>query len=263
MLVALPEEARAILRGGAWDPDPRSADRPVYRSRDGDAVLAVIGMGRAAVETVGRRLLADLRPAAVLGAGFAGGLLPGLPPGRLVIARRVGPGGFAPTVRGGEAPRADPPGEWLRADPALLEAAERALAASGLPHAAGDTLTADGPITRAEDKQRMGLAIGGLAVDMESYWLASLCRETRTPFLSVRAIVDTADEALPPFAPDLASLGGVGRAARVLLHPWWLPRLARLAVETAAAGRSLAAFVAAFERIASRAADGAAQGRQP
>ena len=84
-MVALPEEARGILKSGHWRKVASSGSQPMYERRvgDGEAVLAVSGVGRVRAEAAVREVLDERRPDAVLSLGFAGGLAAGQRAGRL------------------------------------------------------------------------------------------------------------------------------------------------------------------------------------
>jgi hypothetical protein len=85
-----------------------------------------------------------------------------------------------------------------------------------------------------------------VAVDMESSAVAAVAAEARLPFLAVRAIVDTAREAVPQAALSAAAPGtGAVRIGQLLgalaRTPYELPAMIRLASGYAAARRALAA----------------------
>ena len=239
IIAALPQEVGGLLRLGRWERLPSPAPSRLYRGVvDGtDVLLSVSGMGRAAASAAAEDLLQRFHPAAVLALGFAGGLAPRLAPGALVVADEV-----VPANESGDGA--------LRPDDALLCLARDALATAQTPHACGSLLTAAEVIASPDDKAALGAATGALAVDMESAWIGGVCRRHDTPFLTVRAIVDTADETLPPFLGGLAA-GHIGlrRMTPLLVQPWLLPRLLRLARNAARARTSLTAFVSAFATV--------------
>ena len=237
IVAALPQEVGGLLRLGRWERVPSPAPSRLYRGMLGDidAVLAVSGMGRAASEAAAEDLLQRFHPGAVLAVGFAGGLAPHLAPGALVVADAI-------------VPANEPQDGALRPDAALLERARDALATVHTPHACGPLLTATKVVASPEGKAALGAATGALAVDMESAWVAGVCRRHDVPFLAVRAVVDGVGDALPAVLARTPA-EDVGRSHRVwplLARPWLLPRLLRLARAAARARASLTAFVDAF-----------------
>jgi adenosylhomocysteine nucleosidase len=173
-----------------------------------------------------------VRPAALIGAGVAGGLSPRLAAGSLVASRRI-------VGDSGEAPRPD---ETLLA---------RAMAAG----AAGATIvTVSRPVVAASAKaelaRRIGVNIRGddpAAVDMESAGWSRAAAARGIPFLTVRAISDRFDEDLPAYLVDcVGEDGGIRRAAvvrRALVHPSTIPALWRMRRRVGAAVAILAEFL--------------------
>ena len=242
-MVALPEEARGILKSGHWRKVASSGSQPMYERRvgDGEAILAVSGVGRVRAEAAVREVLDERRPDVVLSLGFAGGLAAGQRAGDMVVARTLMPAGRAP---GGEwKPRLD---EALHTDRALTDDALRVLATSGLRYQTGACVTTPEIVSRPDAKRRLGAGADALAVDMESYWIGMACRERKAPFLAARAIVDTADRPLPDFiaqsVPDAATGNRWRAAMSAMLHPKSLSDMIRLSGAASAARNSLAVF---------------------
>ena len=162
------------------------------------------------------RLLAAMpRPSAILSLGIAGGLDPALRPGTLVVARNV------------VAELAWPADEAWSA--AIAPGALRA-----------DIAGADRVIALPAEKAALRAATGAAAVDMESAAVARL----GVPFAVLRAIADTAGEALPPAAAeglDEAGNPAPWRVMRALLRrPQDLPGLIRMALRSRVALAALA-----------------------
>ena len=162
-------------------------------------------------------LAAMPRPAAILSLGIAGGLDPALRPGALVVARNV----IAEARWPADA-------AWSGA---LLEA-------TGALHA--DIAGADCVIATPAAKAALWAATGAAAVDMESAAIARL----GVPFAVLRAVADTAGEALPAAAAmglDAAGNPAPWRVIRALLRrPQDLPGLIRMALRSRAALSALA-----------------------
>ena len=62
----------------------------------------------------------------------------------------------------------------------------------------GRLLTVDRVVRLREEKQQLGRQHDALAVDMESFAVAEVCRQRAVDFLAVRSISDAVDEELPP-----------------------------------------------------------------
>ena len=249
LMVALPEEARGILKAGCWSEAASSGSHEIYERRagDGKAVLVVSGMGRVQAESATHAVLDERSPSAVLSLGFAGGLVAGQRAGDLVVARVLIPAGSA--SNGEPKPRIR---EALDADQTLIRKAISVLATLGPRHRTGACVTASQLVSRPDAKRRLGLDTDALAVEMESFWIALACRELNVPFLAVRAIVDTAEHPLPDFLAtselDVRLSNRWQRGLPFMLRPWSLPALIRLGGEASKARNSLAAFTSGFLR---------------
>ena len=249
LMVALPEEARGILKAGRWGKAASSDSHEIYECRagDGKAVLIVSGVGRVRAEAATRAVLQERSPSAVLSLGFAGGLVAGQRAGDLVVARVLIP---AEDVLDGDLkPRIS---EALDADRTLSDKALGVLATMGLCYRAGACVTASRLVSRPEMKRRLGSNTDALAVEMESFWVALACRERNVPFLAVRAVVDTVERPLPDFIaasePDAGSGNRWRRGLPFMLRPWSLPVLIRLGSAASKARNSLTAFTSGFLR---------------
>lgn len=130
------------------------------------AVWLLGAMGEAAAVPLRRKML-EAKPALVISAGFAGGLVPQLKAGSLVIGKNY-------------------------TDPRLLSQ----LALDGQWHL-GDLHTASAIVEKAEDKRLLGVETGCFIADLETAHLAKICAEFGVPMLSVRCISDTVDEDMP------------------------------------------------------------------
>ena len=219
----------------------------VRRSLDGslssaEIEIAISGVGKVAVErwtaALGRR---REPPGLLLSIGFAGAIRPELNTGDLVLSNVL---------------YASDDGESLRCDEGLLALAAAACEGEGLSYFVADTLTVGQPVRTASEKARLASTTSAWAVNMEDYWSATAARRASIPYISVRAIVDTWDQELPPFSPWLSGKGSVGQALAaglaVVARPRLFPRLVDLARQAQLAQRSLGSFARAFvPRVAS------------
>jgi len=187
--------------------------------------VTVTGMGPTAAAEGARRLIA-CGARALISWGMAGGLDPALRAGTLVLPREV------ISMQGERFLTAL---QWrtslARAVPAVHTVTDGALLSCGAP------------LGSPADKAAAFRTSGAVAVDMESEAVAEVAARERVPFLAVRAIVDTADEALPPALTAAALAAGTMRGQLVigaLLHaPGEVAALMRLAWAYRAARRSL------------------------
>ena len=145
--------------------------------RDRDVVLVISGAGRAAAAKATEAMIDAHRPGWVLSAGFAGGLSDTLKRHDILVADRL----------------ADTAGEQLSVD---LNVDPDALRRRPGVHV-GRLLTADRVIRHPDEKRSLGRQHEAMAVDMETFAVAEVCRRREVPFLAVRVINDTADDELP------------------------------------------------------------------
>lgn len=197
----------------------------------GASVRVARSGARPRLARAGAQSLVEDGASALVSFGIAGALVPGLAPGTLVVPETV-------VVTGG--------GSSLTTDTGWRDRIAMRL---GLP-AGGCLLGSDTAVTSAKAKADLAAATGACAVDMESHIVGAVARDLGVPFLVLRAVADPADRSIPP--PALAGLdeNGETRPLAVALHmmiqPWTLPALLRLASDSKA---GLAALAAAVSRL--------------
>jgi hopanoid-associated phosphorylase len=164
--------------------------------------------------------------AALVSFGTAGGLVPGLAPGTLVLGTRV--------VLADRS-SAEPDSGWREK--------LRCRLAGQLPVVSGVVAGVTEPVLTATAKAALAAQAGAIAVDMESSEVAVAATGGGIPFAVIRAIADPHRRAIPPWVPGLVTADGhtpAGRAlAGVVRHPQHLGRLIGLARDSRAAMRSL------------------------
>ncbi|MCE2469863.1 MAG: hypothetical protein J4F32_05030 [Dehalococcoidia bacterium] len=184
---------------------------------------AAVGVGHEAAPAFATLLDAE-RPSAVLSLGFAGGLRPGLSTGALALCDAALGEGAAPIA--------------LDPYPAV-----DALRAAGIAAASSVLLTVDEPLLTPEAKHAAHAASGAAVVDMEGYALACVARERGVPIVALRAVLDAAEHALPPFVADIVADGGRGELRHTLRNlradPPLILRLPMLAWRSRVAARAL------------------------
>ena len=94
-----------------------------------------------------------------------------------------------------------------------------------------------------EAKQSLFKKHAALACDMESYAIAEVANKVGIPFITIRAIIDTADMTLPKIATNSISDAGNLKPSKFIIelirHPNEWADLLRLAKNSRAAQRSL------------------------
>ena len=220
IVAALAAESRLL------GPVRRAGEEPAALA-DG-SLLIVSGMGPVAAGEGARRLVAA-GAQALVSWGMAGGLDPALAAGTLVL-----------------------PGEVVSPEGRLFLTARdwqeqlRAAVTTAQAVCSGRLLTRSAPITSTADKALAFRQTAAAAVDMESSAVAEVAAIHHLPFLAVRAIVDTAADALPRVAL-MAAAAGTGRVrlgqllGSLTRTPAELPDLIRLASRYRAASHALAA----------------------
>lgn len=153
----------------------------------------------------------------MLSFGVAGGLDPALAPGTVVVASSV----------------IAPDGSEIATSVPWREVLEAGLNAAGIAFVSGAVVGVEQAIDHPEPKRTIRAATGALCVDMESHVAMRAALQGGLPGLVVRAIADTANDALPDAA--LSAIGARGEVRiwtlieALLREPGDLPDLMRLA----------------------------------
>jgi adenosylhomocysteine nucleosidase len=190
-------------------------------------VVVECGAGSQAAARATVATILGHRPNWVISAGFAGGLDEAVHQGDIVMATEVVDlGGHVFTID--IKPAAD--GDQTR-------------------HMhVGRVLTMDRVIDTAEEKRALGMEHHALAVDMESFGVATICQREKTRFLSVRVITDAVDHTLPPDIDRLvkrtSTAGRLGAAAGAILRrPASIKDMWQLKEDAIVASERLASFL--------------------
>ena len=198
-----------------------------------DALVHITGVGKERA-LAGMKALMDrsVRSDAILSLGFAGGLREELSTGDLVLSRRL--------YAAGE-------DTFIESNSDLLGLAQDALSASGAPrHFVADTLTVPRLVFSAAEKGRLASANGAWVANMEDYWIGRAAIQRGIPFLSVRAVLDTVHQELPPFVAGLGDKGSLRQvlhvAANCIAGPWNMPKVMHLSRQVKVAQNSLTTF---------------------
>ncbi|MHB1033759.1 MAG: phosphorylase family protein [Pirellulales bacterium] len=232
--------ALSIESGGLVDrlESPVSIQGSGFLAREGklqgrQVVVVESGPGCPAAARATEALVAGHRPAWVVSAGFAGGLTADLRRGDILLADGV-------VHTAGQRLSID-----LKVDPASL-------AQSPGLHV-GRLLTTDRIIRHPEEKRSLGQAHEALAVDMETWAVAEICRREKVRFLAVRVINDAVDDELPRDVDRLLAQKTPARrlgaaAAVVLRRPSSLKDMYSLRENAILASERLAKFLESMMR---------------
>jgi adenosylhomocysteine nucleosidase len=173
IVAAFDREARMFTR--------RLGEAQLPENGSSDTLIALAGLGAARAHAAGERLL-DQGADALLSWGVAAALDRGLAPGNLLAPKTV----ISVDLR--EYPVS------LGWHQALCE------------HLAGKFVIHTDPLAESPEvlstpaqKRALLLHTGAIAADMESAALAALAREANVPFVTIRAVSDTAKVRVPPW----------------------------------------------------------------
>jgi nucleoside phosphorylase len=215
---ALPTESQEFLRSLS---NKSRGDRngiPTTRGKVDDRAIEVLhtGVGENVCRQRMAKFLHDQHFDYLISAGFAGALNDQLQPGDLLLAKNFS------TVR----PNKD-------------------FFLSSLPIHVADLLTVPGLIDSREERNRLALTSGAVAVDMETEFIARACAAHGLPVLSLRVISDTPRELFPAptdvlFDIERQQTQMLKLATYFFAHPHRVPRLVQFARRIARARKVLA-----------------------
>jgi len=193
VFAAMYGEVQACFGFGA-EPEPREvAGYPVFEA--GDIAVCQTGLGRRSRD-VAAAVLPHFKPQAVLSAGVAGGLHPDLRAGHLIVCSHV----HHAQMRGGAIEDAS-----VFSDEHLVSLALETARDAGLEATLGAAVTVDDVAWTPAEKADLRSWKGHDVVEMESYWIGEVARETDLPYLALRSVSDQAADALvetPALKPD-------------------------------------------------------------
>jgi adenosylhomocysteine nucleosidase len=158
-------------------------------------VIMLAGAGQINAARATEILIDGHKPGRVLSAGFAGALSPDLKRNDILIADRVLSvegtcWSGSSTAASTNCSTATPPSLDIDVPPGLS-------ASLGPGVHRGLLLTADAVVRLPGEKRSLFQHYEALAVDMETFAMAEVCRRRNVAFSSIRVINDTADERLP------------------------------------------------------------------
>jgi adenosylhomocysteine nucleosidase len=208
IMAALIQEARPFLRQIHARPR-RDLGLPAWDWEGGAGVVALSGMGPAAVLRAAETLISLCRPQLLVSMGFGGALAPGLAAGDVVLGETFWH--YNPDTRELKTGSQPPV-------PGSMTQLHQALKTAGFTTVSASLVTT----TCIIHKQKQGEPLTALphpVLDLETAVLAELAAAHNQPFLSLRAITDTAGEEIPEFlrnAEDPGLAPGVREALKWL-----------------------------------------------
>ncbi|MEJ2169778.1 MAG: hypothetical protein P8X90_30095 [Desulfobacterales bacterium] len=233
MVVAMASEVRLLFGREPWRPVKAHMIRRERLKDDTDLIVARAGVGIENSLAAARRLISE-GVTALISAGLAGGLSPGLKAGHLVIAAdilqisRINDGKIQ--------------GHW-QADANCVALARAAFTAEGVAATCGKIITTQPAVLTTAHKESLFRQTRALAVDMESAAVARAAHENNIPFFGLRVICDPAEESVPRVLYECLDPNGSVRLTAVLLNLARRPSLAldlsRLRRHFIAAGSAL------------------------
>ena len=203
------------------------------------ASLHVAGVGKDKVTASLNRIMAAA-PDGVIMVGFCGASDPALKTGDIHVAN------LFHATDGGSIPSC-----MIAANRGLTATLTDAAQANGCRVVTAPSATVPA-IAGITTKSAVSAALGVVSVNMEDYWAAGAARAAGVPFASVRAVLDTADQEIPPWVSLYAS--NARRAAWSLVaHPGRVPTLLRLWRQAGLARRQLTrCLLTAVKALAAR-----------
>ena len=222
IVAAMDREVRGIRQEGLGLPGGPTA-----------IMVKVSGTGKDnAVSGIKSLLESPTPPDIVLSVGYAAALKDDLKTGDLVISKQF-------HINEGT--------EVLESDSRLVDLTRGILDRSEeLRGFIGDSVTVPHVAASKLEKMELVNRTDALIANMEDYWIAAELARRGMPFLSVRAVLDTVDQEIPPFVTRLGDAGIFRQMALVLANtisrPARISQLMHLARQSAEAQQTLVAF---------------------
>lgn len=155
------------------------------------------------------------RPDGVLMLGVAGAVNPGMQSGDLILADKY-------ALDSGAGDGAD-----ISPDAAMLELAEATATQLRMPVSRASSLTVDHLVVENAERQELREKYDVASVNMEDHAVASAAVQAGVPFLSVRVVLDTAEQSIPGYLPGLSRKPNAV-LTEIVLKPWRIPTLWKL-----------------------------------
>ena len=234
VVAAMPQEIAPLLRHITGYRKEQAAGRNLYRFELAGVPVALIesGMGPKHAAAATAALIERATPSVLLNFGFAGGVLPGLGVGDLVLAKRV------LFLEGGRLR------ELAQPDPRLYRQVAAALTAAPSTLQSGTFVTAAVITNKTELARILNPDMVHPVLEMETAALLQVAADAGIPVVALRGVSDEAEEelgfSLEEFCDGELRIS-IPRVLRTIAaKPWIIPQLIRLSSNTKRAGKSLA-----------------------
>ena len=155
------------------------------------------------------------RPDGMLMLGVAGAVSPGMQSGDLILADK-----YALDSGAGDATDISP-------DTGMLDLAEATATELRMPVSRASSLTVDHLVVEGAERRELREKYDVGSVNMEDHAVASAATQAGVPFLSVRVVLDTAEQSIPGFLPGLSRKPNAV-LTEIVLKPWRIPTLWKL-----------------------------------
>jgi adenosylhomocysteine nucleosidase len=237
VFAALHWECRPVLRQMRQVVRERADRFTVWRGVTSrcEVVLVKTGMGIQQAEAAVRSVADDGQFALFVSTGCAGALAAGLAPGDVAVAT---------AVVGGHS------GEYFETHAEHRGSVQRAAERAALKVTSGRVLCSPQALLTAAHKRAAAVAHDAIAVEMESVPIAAAAAQLHVPFVSVRAILDTADTELRNtgrfIEPQSGAVKPLALAGYLATHPGAVADLLAMQRMMRAAQSSLERFFAAW-----------------
>ncbi|CAH2031121.1 5'-methylthioadenosine nucleosidase [Trichlorobacter ammonificans] len=189
------------------------------------------GMGAEAASRAAALLIKARRPRLLLSAGFCGAIRTGSIVGDTIICDRL-------LTLNAEGLSAPPPPEGSPSAAHLTST----LRSHGITALAGSFITTDRIVSKPELAQKLPHDLPTPVLEMESAAVAAAAAAAHLPFLGFRTVSDDAAEELLFSLDELTTANRISIPKVLMLcltHPRTIPQLARLAANSAVAGKNL------------------------
>ncbi len=244
IIVALPEERIALVKKLKHVKRVAKEGIPFYYGELNASTVCVVegGMGMASALKATLLLLSELKPGLIISAGFCGAVRAGGLVADLVICKRL----F--NIEDNNIQEVLLPGAGHSAGRLSAE-----LQLRGLRTWQGSFITSQKIIKKAELSASLPSDLATPVLEMESTAVARIAIEAKIPFLGLRSISDDADEELGFSLDELSDSNLKISIPRVIMtcikKPRIIPQLARMAVNSAQAGRNLGSGLVIIESL--------------
>lgn len=195
-----------------------------------EILIIQTGMGRHAAEAALQHIIREHKPDLVLSIGFCGALQAGVKPGDLIWSTETM---LIPERRSDGMRHANLP---------VTHGIGRKLA-EHVDLRKGVFITTERRLAKEQVRSMLPRDAALFACDMETFYIAEICRTKGVPFLALRAVTDLSDEDIPAELFSVVDGYGIYRPAKALMlligRPRLIPYCIKLGINSEKASRNL------------------------